>query len=88
MLFKTTCSTCSSLLTRCASYCSLLRYPSARFVKVVVSSDELDEIASGAGVTSMPTFHVYRHGRREYCVAGADRSQLEAVVRRAVAFLT
>ena len=29
-----------------------------------------------------------RHGRREYCVTGADRSQLEAVVRRAVAFLT
>ena len=53
-----------------------------------MSSDELDEIASGAGVTSMPTFHVYRHGKREYCVAGADRSQLEAVVRRAVAFLT
>ena len=25
-----------------------------------VSLDEIDEIASEAGVTSMPTFHVYR----------------------------
>jgi hypothetical protein len=66
----------------------LLVRQTARFVKVDVSSDELDEIASGAGVVSMPTFHVYRHGKREYCMAGADRSQLEAVVRRAVAFLT
>ena len=64
------------------------KYQAACFVKVDVSLDELDEIASAAGVTSMPTFHVYRHGKREYCVNGADRSQLEAVVRRAVAFLT
>lgn len=61
------------------------RYPSARFVKVDV--DDVEEAAAEAGVTALPSFQVYRHGRREFELSGADESRLEAVVRRAVAFL-
>ena len=61
------------------------KYASARFVRVDV--DELEEAAASARVTSMPTFQVVKHGKTEFTVTGADRSSLEAVVRRAVAFL-
>ena len=74
------CRPCAAIAPLFAELCA--KHARAFFVKVDV--DEMEEAAAEAGVTAMPTFHVYRHGGVVDTVEGADARRLEAMVRRAV----
>lgn len=56
------------------------KYEHVTFLKVDV--DKVPEVAEEAGVRSMPTFHVYKGGKKVEGMVGAMKSQLEAMVKR------
>ena len=49
--------------------------------------DEMEECATELRITTMPTFCVFRHGKRVETLSGAERAPLMALVERAVARL-
>ncbi|RLN53262.1 hypothetical protein BBJ29_004431 [Phytophthora kernoviae] len=56
------------------------KYPCTIFLKVDV--DELKQVSSGCGVTSMPTFQFFRSGVRCDEMRGADKNGLEARIQK------
>lgn len=55
-------------------------HASSLFVKVDV--DELEDVAQGAGVAMMPTFHAYKGGELAESMSGANVQKLEAFVQK------
>ncbi|KAI4177541.1 MAG: hypothetical protein LQ346_007680 [Caloplaca aetnensis] len=53
-------------------------YPAARFYKLDV--DEVPDVAGDLGVTAMPTFIIFKDGKRVGEVVGASVKPLEAAV--------
>ena len=53
-------------------------YPDVHFAKVDV--DEAQEVAAAENVRSMPTFKVYRYGKKAEEFSGADPAKLKAMV--------
>ena len=53
-------------------------YPDVHFAKVDV--DEVQEVAAAENVRSMPTFKVYRYGKKAEEFSGADPAKLKAMV--------
>eukprot|EP00243_Klebsormidium_subtile_P003393 TRINITY_DN16780_c0_g1_i1.p1 TRINITY_DN16780_c0_g1~~TRINITY_DN16780_c0_g1_i1.p1 ORF type:complete len:159 (-),score=15.29 TRINITY_DN16780_c0_g1_i1:410-886(-) len=76
-----TASWCGPCKTIAPTYYALSsKYEHVVFLKVDV--DRVPEVAEEAGVRSMPTFHVYKGGKKVEGMVGAMKSQLEAMVKR------
>ncbi|MCJ1229019.1 Cytoplasmic thioredoxin isoenzyme 2 [Toensbergia leucococca] len=58
------------------------QYPSAKFIKLDI--DEVPEVASQLGVRAMPTFILFRDGKKIDEVVGADQEKLDSAVKAAV----
>ena len=56
------------------------RYEKAKFIKVDV--DELDDVASEAGVSAMPSFYVYKNGKVVDQMVGASKEKLEQLCEK------
>ncbi|KAI8613270.1 thioredoxin [Chytriomyces sp. MP71] len=53
-------------------------YPSILFVKIDV--DELGDASQDAGITAMPTFQVYKGGKKVDEIIGASKDKLKALL--------
>lgn len=56
------------------------QHEGAKFVKVDV--DQLEGVAGKAGVSAMPTFHVYKNGEVADTLVGASKDKLAAMVAK------
>jgi thioredoxin 1 len=56
------------------------KYTNLKFIKVDV--DELEDVASEAGVSAMPSFYVYKEGKVVDTVVGASKDKLEALIAK------
>lgn len=62
--------------------CSPIQPKQVFFAKVDV--DEMEDAATAAGVTSMPTFKLFRHGKQMGGgVSGVDQGKLRALLSKA-----
>lgn len=57
------------------------QYKQATFLKVDV--DRNQDISQQQGVRAMPTFMIFKNGRKEATIQGADARKLEAAIRAA-----
>lgn len=55
-------------------------YAGVTFVKVDV--DDAEDVAAQCGISAMPTFQVYRDGKKVEEMMGADPKKLEAIVKK------
>lgn len=61
-------------------YCSLPpKYPSAAFI--YVDTDRLEDVAKRQGITTLPTFKMYKNGQVLGSLVGADRMKLELMIQ-------
>ncbi|TPX70435.1 hypothetical protein SpCBS45565_g01819 [Spizellomyces sp. 'palustris'] len=56
------------------------KYTKAVFIKIDV--DEVPEVAEKAGVSAMPTFHIYKNGQKEAEIVGANPAKLEGEISK------
>ncbi|KAI8813373.1 thioredoxin-like protein [Cladochytrium replicatum] len=77
--FASWCRPCDLILPKYQELAS--RFP-ATFIKVDI--DEVPGVAQLANVRAMPTFHVYKHGKRIAEMVGADKYKLEEMIKRTV----
>ena len=56
------------------------KYTNLQFIKVDV--DENDQASSEAGVSAMPSFFVYKDGKKCDELVGASKEKLEALVQK------
>ncbi|KNC98863.1 thioredoxin [Spizellomyces punctatus DAOM BR117] len=56
------------------------KYSKAVFIKIDV--DEVPEVAEKAGVSAMPTFHIYKNGQKEAEIVGANPAKLEGEISK------
>ncbi|KNE54753.1 hypothetical protein AMAG_17702 [Allomyces macrogynus ATCC 38327] len=56
------------------------KFKNAQFIKVDV--DEVRDVAQQCGISAMPTFQVYRAGKKLGEMRGANPQQLEMLVRQ------
>lgn len=56
------------------------KYSSVQFVKVDV--DQAGEIAQAMQITAMPTFIMFKDGKKVDTIVGADATQLEAAISK------
>jgi len=57
-----------------------VEYKDVLFVKVDV--DELEDLAAKYGVSAMPTFQAFKHGKRVDSLVGASPDGLRALVTK------
>jgi len=55
-------------------------YTNVRFVKVDV--DELEDVSGGQGVRAMPSFFVYKDGKKVDELVGASKADLESLAKK------
>ena len=77
------CAPCRAVAPIFAALCA--RHSHLLFARLDV--DEMEECATELRITTMPTFCVFRHGKRVETLSGAERAPLMALVERAVARL-
>jgi len=56
------------------------KYTSITFIKVDV--DECESVAAKAGVSAMPTFIIYRDGKKADEMVGASKDKLEELIKK------
>ena len=56
------------------------KYTDVKFIKVDV--DELDDVASEAGVSAMPSFYYYEEGKVVETLVGASKEKLEQLIAK------
>jgi len=72
------CGPCKTIAPAFADYSE--QYLGAIFLKLDV--DEFQEIASEAGINSMPTFQLFKNGKRVELLEGADKKGLEEAIKK------
>ncbi|KAJ3413429.1 hypothetical protein HDV05_008070 [Chytridiales sp. JEL 0842] len=81
--FATWCGPCKVISPKFEEFSK--QYTSATFIKVDV--DEVPEAAEACGIRAMPTFQVYKDGKKVGEVVGADKNKLEAEIAKVTADL-
>lgn len=77
MFTATWCGPCKMIFP---FYCSLpSKYPAAAFI--YVDTDRLEEVAKGQGITTLPTFKMYKNGQVLGSLVGADCVKLELMIQ-------
>ena len=84
--YATWCPPCKQIAPIYAQL-STAHSSTGKFAFVKINVDEQRELASQYGVTAMPTFLVFKDGKKVQEVRGADVRGLKAVVENAVADL-
>lgn len=56
------------------------KFESVVFLKVDV--DEVDQVAAACGISAMPTFQVFKDGKKVDELVGAAKAQLEALIQK------
>ncbi|KAI9827188.1 MAG: Cytoplasmic thioredoxin isoenzyme 2 [Thelocarpon impressellum] len=79
--FATWCGPCKVIAPTVVTFSD--RYADARFYKVDV--DELPDVAQALEVRAMPTFIIFKDGKKAGSVVGASPDALEKAVKEAVA---
>ena len=77
--FATWCGPCRAIAP---FYEQLSNQYSGRAIFLKVDVDQTPDVAQQCSVSAMPTFHMYKAGRRVVEFAGADRNRLQAEVQR------
>ena len=76
--FATWCGPCRVISPRVEEFSNT--YANVVFLKIDV--DENDETAEECGISAMPTFLFYKHGKKlDVSVVGADQKKLEAKIK-------
>lgn len=78
--FATWCGPCKTIAPEVVKLAHA--YPGARFFKLDV--DEVPDLAQELGVRAMPTFLLFKGGKQVDEVVGANKSALEAAVKKHV----
>ncbi|KAJ3406185.1 hypothetical protein HDV05_006124 [Chytridiales sp. JEL 0842] len=74
----TWCGPCKVIAPKFAEFST--KYPSAQFVKVDV--DEVPEVAGACDVRAMPTFQIFKGGKKVAEVVGANPVKLEVEIQK------
>ncbi|PQE03832.1 thioredoxin protein [Rutstroemia sp. NJR-2017a BBW] len=77
--FATWCGPCKAIAPQVVKFSET--YPSAHFVKIDV--DELPELAQELSVRAMPTFLIFKKGKKVAEVVGANPRALEDAIKQA-----
>eukprot|EP01117_Protostelium_nocturnum_P014657 TRINITY_DN559_c0_g1_i1.p1 TRINITY_DN559_c0_g1~~TRINITY_DN559_c0_g1_i1.p1 ORF type:complete len:109 (-),score=26.49 TRINITY_DN559_c0_g1_i1:62-388(-) len=56
------------------------QFADAKFIKVNV--EEREDIAKECDISAMPTFHLYKDGKKVESLVGADQNKLKALVEK------
>ncbi|ORZ41501.1 thioredoxine 2 [Catenaria anguillulae PL171] len=73
--YATWCGPCKVIAPKFATFSDQF---DGVFLKVDV--DELGEVAQTAGISAMPTFHLYKNGNKVAELVGADAKKLEQLI--------
>ncbi|KAI9342635.1 thioredoxin-like protein [Obelidium mucronatum] len=76
--FATWCGPCKAISPAFAKMEA--EFPNVEFVQVDV--DQIPEAAEESEISSMPTFHVYKHGKKVDEMVGAVPAKLKAMVEK------
>lgn len=74
--FATWCGPCKVAAPKFAELAG--KHGNAKFVKIDV--DELEDLAQTLGIQAMPTFIVFKNGKAQTTVEGADFKAIEAAL--------
>jgi len=76
--FATWCGPCKAIAPKVEEFSQ--KYSSAKFYKIDV--DQLSEVAAELGVRAMPTFLLFKGGKKVAEVVGANVPALEAAIQK------
>ena len=79
--FAEWCGPCKAIAPKLAQFS--VQYPDAKFYKIDV--DELSNVAGELGVRAMPTFILFKDGKKVSDVVGANPPALEAGIKSLIA---
>ncbi|OGM40167.1 thioredoxin [Aspergillus bombycis] len=79
--FAEWCGPCKAIAPKLAQFSE--QYPSAKFYKIDV--DQLEKVAAELGVRAMPTFMLFKDGKKVSDVVGANPPALEAGIKSLIA---
>ena len=76
--YATWCGPCKAIAPKVVEFSK--KYPDARFYKIDV--DELSELAQSLEVRAMPTFLLFKDGKKVETVVGANPKALESAIQK------
>ncbi|KAJ3098801.1 hypothetical protein HDU97_003717 [Phlyctochytrium planicorne] len=79
--YATWCGPCRVIAPKVDAFAQ--KYTDAVFLKVDV--DEVPDVAESAGIRAMPTFQLFKDGKKVAEVVGADPAKLEAAITKSIA---
>lgn len=77
--FATWCGPCKKIAPTIEGYSNDPEYADVIFAKIDV--DELAEVAEECGISAMPTFHLYKGGKKVAEVVGASADKIKTAIK-------